>query len=145
MTRAPSHDSQKPAPPPSNPPPAFNPPVRPVDIDEFGEDFDLSAEDLNELMDGQPPLHQRPLHQIPPHPNPPPAQAFESSNQNQSDLTAPGLGEADQPILVNDYEDDDEFACDDIDEATLVQAEFSATQAFRASHSQPHVSSSKNR
>lgn len=136
ITRAPSNDGSKAG---SRPTTALSvpapPPVCAVDVDDFGEDFDLSAEDLDELMDGQPPLHQRPLHQIPAHPNPPPARHFDPSNNYQSATT----GQANEPIVVNDDdEDDDEFACDDIDEASLAQAEFSATQAYRASHPQSH-------
>lgn len=142
ITRSASNDGRisQLAPPPAAP--AALPPKGDIlDADEFGEDFDLSAEDLDELMDGQPPLHQRPLNQIPPHPDPPPARAFDPAQRHEA--TASGKGQAHQPIVVNDFDDgdDDEFACDDIDEASLAQAEFSATQAFRASHPQSHVAS----
>ena len=91
-------------------------------------------------MDGQPPLDRRPLHQIPAHPNPPPPQSFNPTHK--ANLTAASTGQANAPVVVNEFDDeDDEFACDDIDEATLVQAEFSATQAFRASHPLSHVPS----
>lgn len=142
ITRAPSNGGQKAASRPSRPAPAAPAPVsvsKPAsacgdDPDEFGEDFDLSAEDLDELMDGQPPLHQRQLHQIPPHPDPPQPQAIGPSHFDQGNLGKTTTGNESAPILVNDCDDDDdEFACDDLDEASMVQAEFSATQAYRAS------------
>lgn len=142
ITRAQSNDSQqygsRPAPPPVVPPPA---PVPALDVDEFGEDFDLSVEDLDELMDGQRPLNRRPLHHIPAHPNPPPPTAFDPAHHNNATTAKTTTGQANAPIVVHDFDDDDdEFACDDIDEASLVQAEFTATQAFRASHPNSHVS-----
>ena len=101
------------------------------EIDEFGDDLDLTAEDLDEIMTQPPPLHQRPLHQIPAHPDPPPQQPLsaEADVNNRP-------GQACQPIQI--YDDDDEFGCGDIDEAALVQVELNATQAFRASLSKSH-------
>ena len=100
------------------------PPLPPLneDPDEFGDAFDFSAEDLDELV-SQVPLHQRSLHDIPAHPNPPPQQPVVLEQQ--------GAGWS--PHEVIDL-DDDEFGSDELDEATLVEAEFSATQAYRASH-----------
>lgn len=117
-----------------------------TDLDEFADDLDLSAEDLEELMTQPPPLHQRPLHQIPAHPNPP---AQQQLNPDQHQHSAPFhevAGHAGQPIYVNDFDDDDdEFGGNDIDEASLAQAEFSATQAFRASLSNSNVSHVRSR
>ncbi|KAK3721536.1 hypothetical protein LTR37_003092 [Vermiconidia calcicola] len=56
-----------PVPVPAQPLPASS-----EDLNEFGDDFELSAEDLEELMTQPSPLHERWLYQIPPHPNPPP-------------------------------------------------------------------------
>ncbi|KAK5112827.1 hypothetical protein LTR85_011161 [Meristemomyces frigidus] len=92
------------------------------DFEEFGDAFDLSAEDLDELV-SQKPLNQRSLHEIPAHPNPPPQQHIVIEDQ-------PATGPAQVVIDV----DEDEFGVDDLDEETLVEAEFSATQAHRASH-----------
>lgn len=91
------------------------------DLDEFGDDMDFTADDLDELMSQ--PLQNRSLHDIPEHPNPPP--------QPQS-LPA-------QQSVIEDLEDladddfDDEFACDDLDENSFIEAELQATQAYRAS------------
>jgi hypothetical protein len=35
--------------------------------------------------------------------------------------------------LADDDFDDDEFACDDLDETSFIEAELQATQAYRAS------------
>ncbi|KAK5134417.1 hypothetical protein LTR08_006464 [Meristemomyces frigidus] len=103
------------------------PPLPPVneDLDEFGDAFDLSAEDLDELV-SQVPLNQRSLYDIPAHPNPPQQQPM-VLEQTVIDV------------------DDDEFGGDELDEATLVEAEFSATQAFRASHSSSNKGPRKSR
>ena len=112
-----------------------------TELDEFGDDLNLSAEDLEELMTQPPPLHKRPLHQIPPHPNPPPQQNLLLEQQQSTEHIDRAAGRADQPICVDEFDDDDdEFGCNDIDEASLAQAEFSATQAFRASLSNSNVS-----
>jgi DNA replication ATP-dependent helicase Dna2 len=106
------------------------PPPKAPDSDEFGDDLDLSAEDFDVLMTQQPPLHQRPLDQLPAHPNPPPQQDLNRSSEHRSALIQ---GRVDQPIVIDEFDDDDEFGCDDLDEAVLMQAEISATQAVRAS------------
>ncbi|KAK4560591.1 DNA replication endonuclease-helicase Dna2 [Recurvomyces mirabilis] len=95
-------------------------PIANTELDDFGDDFDLTVEDLDELA-SQIPLEQRSLHQIPAHPNPPPPQTISFY------VGTP------QPIITLD-DDDDEFGGDDLDADALVQAEFSATQAYRASH-----------
>jgi len=145
ITRAPSSEVQRiqHAPPP--PPPAVL-----ADVDDFGDDFELSAEDLDELMVVEPPpLHQRPIHHIPPHPNPPPQQPSVVAQPQEHEHChdrADAAGLPNQPIYINDAnEDDDEFGCDDIDEASFAEAEMSATQAFRASLTQPRVSSVRSR
>lgn len=100
------------------------PPVAPVarkDYDEFGDDaFDLTADDLDELL-SQKPLEQRSLYDIPQHPNPP-QQSADSAKQPRA------------PLETITIDDDDEFGGDDIDEDSFAQAEFSATQAPRVSH-----------
>ena len=105
------------------------PPLPPVneDLDEFGDAFDFSAEDLDALV-SQVPLHQRSLHDIPAHPNPPQQQPVVLEQHVQGW----------DPQTVIDL-DDDEFGGDELDEATLVEAEFSATQAYRASHPPSNV------
>lgn len=95
------------------------------DVDEFGDDMDLTAEDMEELMSQAPPIKENtPLHQIPEHPNPPPQQV------------APLQLVADDAAMLElaaAADLDDEFGDDDIDEDSFAQAEMSATQAFRAS------------
>ncbi|KAK4547339.1 hypothetical protein LTR36_000995 [Oleoguttula mirabilis] len=107
---------------PSQPAPAPALPVVNEDFDEFGDAFDLSAEDLDELV-SQKPLNQRSLYEIPAHPNPPPQQSL-LVDENA----------ATRPSQVVIDVDEDEFGDDDLDEDALVEAEFSATQAHRASH-----------
>lgn len=113
--------------------------------DEFGDDFDLTAEDLEELAI-QPPLRQQPLYQIPQHPNPPPQQVYDETNQCY--YTVPDETKAARAITVIDLdpddEGDDEFGIGDIDEASFAAAEIDATQAFRASNPH-HISSARNR
>lgn len=106
------------------------------DFDEFGDDLDLTAEDLDEIMTQPPPLHQRPLHQIPPHPDPPPAQQLSMEDFEPRKDASDRAGQACQPIPIDD--DDDEFGCGDLDDAALVQVEMNATQAYRASLSNSH-------
>ncbi|KAK5717828.1 DNA replication endonuclease-helicase Dna2 [Elasticomyces elasticus] len=118
-------------PPPPPPPPA---PMN-NDMDEFGgDDFDLTAEDLDELA-SQVPLDQRPLSAIPAYPDPPPQQQAVISQV----ATAP------QQIITFDDDDDDEFGGDDLDADAMAEAEFSATQAYRASHPQVATSPSQSR
>ena len=105
------------------------------EIDEFGDDLDLTAEDLDEIMTQPPPLHQRPLHQIPAHPDPPPQQQLSVEGLRPMANANDRSGQACQPIQIDD---DDEFGCGEIDEAALVQVEINATQAFRASLSKSH-------
>lgn len=124
MTRAPSGSGRLyPTKQPSQTAPAPALPAVTEDLDEFGDAFDLSAEDLDELV-SQVPLNQRPLHAIPAHPNPPPQRTIVIDEE----AAAPP---AEMAIDV----DEDEFGDDDLDEDTLVEAEFNATQAHRASHS----------
>lgn len=92
------------------------------DFDEFGDDMDFSTEDLDELLSQ--PLQNRRLHEIPEHPNPPPQQQSVSVQQTvASELID----------IADDDFDDDEFACDDLDETSFIEAELQATQSFRAS------------
>jgi DNA replication ATP-dependent helicase Dna2 len=94
-------------------------PTLPEDLDEFGDDMEFSVEDLDELMSQ--PLQNRSLHDIPAHPNPPPQQ--QPLQQVASELIE----------LADDDFDDDEFACDDLDETSFIEAELQATQAYMAS------------
>ncbi|KAK0250489.1 DNA replication endonuclease-helicase Dna2 [Friedmanniomyces endolithicus] len=111
------YPTKQPSPPlPVAPAPLLN------DTDEFGDDFDLTAEDLDELV-SQVPLDQRPLHAIPPHPDPPVPQAMFFHQPPQAPREAVPL----------DDDSDDEFGGDDLDADVLAQAEISATQAYRAS------------
>ncbi|KAI7546488.1 hypothetical protein KC331_g5587 [Hortaea werneckii] len=132
MSRTPSgngrqYPQRQPPPPPPAPPQAV--PALQEELEDFGDDFDLSVEDLDELV-SQKPLHERSLQEIPPHPNPPcqPQTSFDHQAQQPPQQT---------PIAIDD-DDDDEFGGDDLDEGTLVQAEISATQAYMAS--QPSTS-----
>ena len=112
-----------------------------VELDEFADDLELSAQDIEELMTQPPPLHQRPLHQIPAHPDPPPQQelgANECADPKNDESVTRHVPQQTEAIVIQD--DDDEFGCDDIDEATFQQAEFSATQAMRASYPLSHLS-----
>ena len=110
------------------------------DFDEFGDDLDLSAEDLEELMTQPLPLHRRPLHQIPAHPDPPPQQQMDMDLQQAQPRANMSAARAPQPTRVEEFDDnEDEFGCDDIDEDSFAQAEINATQAFRASHSNSGV------
>lgn len=118
IRRTPSDSTNESAPAPPKAPPAAPLPSLLEDLDEFGDDLDFSTEDLDELMSQ--PLQNRSLHDIPPHPNPPP-----QPSPQQYDGT-----------LIDDDEDD-EFACDDLDETSFMEAELQATQAKRASRSHP--------
>jgi hypothetical protein len=95
------------------------------DLDEFGDDMEFSTEDLDELLSQ--PLQNRSLHDIAAHPNPPPQrqplQQLPVQQQIASELIE----------LADDDFDDDEFACDDLDETSFIEAELQATQAYRAS------------
>lgn len=116
------------------------------DFDEFGDDLDLSAADFEELMTQPPPLHQRPLHQIPAHPDPPPLQHSDIQQHGSPPHSARNGTMVPQPVQINGFDDeDDEFGCDDIDEASLAQAELNATQVFRASLSNSNVCNVKSR
>jgi DNA replication ATP-dependent helicase Dna2 len=94
------------------------------DLDEFGDDMEFSTEDLDELMSQ--PLQNRSLHDIPAYPNSPRQQQQKQAPIQQS--IASELIE-----LADDDFDDDEFACDDLDENSFIQAELQATQTYRAS------------
>jgi len=122
------YPTKQPSPPlPIAPAPLLN------DMDEFGDDFDLTAEDLDELV-SQVPLDQRPLHAIPPHPDLPVPQAMFLSQPPQAPREAIPL----------ENDSDDEFGGDDLDADVLAQAEISATQAYRASQP-PNVTTVRSR
>ena len=143
ITRTPSTNAQQRTTVPSS---AAGPATLNVDLDEFGDDLELSAEDLEELMSQPPPLHQRPLHQIPAHPDPPPQQQLGQEQREAPEPCNNATTQANQPICVDSVnDDDDEFGCDDLDDAFLAQAEFSATQAFRASHSNSNMPNVRSR
>ena len=92
------------------------------DLDEFGDSFELTSADLDEIMT-EVKFHQRSLHDIPAHPNPPVQQnlVFEDTiAQNHAEIVA--------------IDDEDEYGGNDIDDDCFAQAEFSATQALRVSH-----------
>lgn len=119
IRRTPSDSTKQPSPKPQAPAQALPSAPAPLpalleDLDEFGDDLDFSTEDLDELMSQ--PLQNRSLHDIPPHPNPPP----QPSQQQFGG------------ILI-DNDEDDEFACDDLDETSFMEAELQATQTHRAS------------
>lgn len=106
--------------------PEVKPPAPLDELDEFGDAFDMSVEDLDELVSQVP----RALYDIPQHP---PVQ------QDAADNCATHDGAAAPRIdLTNDAESD-EFGDDEIDEASLAQVEFSMTQAYRASHPSSNV------
>jgi len=120
------------------PAPAVLPTAEP---DDFGDDLELTAEDLEELMSQPVPLDRRSLYQIPEHPNPPPQRDLQQWHQPDEPMqqTTKG-GNASEAIQIDDDEDDDdEFGMDDIDEASLVAVELSTTQGSRASHPKPCV------
>lgn len=88
------------------------------DLTEFVDDLELTAEDLDELMVEQPPLHQRQLHQIPQHPNPPAQQRLDRSSCLVEGARTDALaGPAGHQADVDDLHD--EFDCDDIGEILL--------------------------
>jgi DNA replication ATP-dependent helicase Dna2 len=125
MTRVPSTGRQYPqrAQPPANPPP----PVA-SEFDEFGDDLDLSAADLEELMTQTSRTNQRPVQQMQAQPN-----LLLPKQADAKPALANGTGAAGQslePIVI----EDDEFGLDDLDETTLAQVESRATQSYRASH-----------
>lgn len=134
ITRAPSATLQQRVTAAPTPPINAN-----FDLDEFGDELELTAEDLDELMTQPPPLHQRPLHQIPPHPDPPPQRQISFEELVPQVNAQTRHGNACHPIQIDDYDgDDDEFGCGDIDEDALAQVEINATQAYRASLSNSH-------
>lgn len=113
-------------PPKPVPAPTTKLPVVAEDFDEFGDDMEFSTEDLDELLSQ--PLQNRRLHEIPEHPNPPPQQ-----QQQQPTVTVQQTVANELLDLADDDFDDDEFACDDLDETSFIEAELQATQSFRAS------------
>jgi DNA replication ATP-dependent helicase Dna2 len=139
IRRTPSDNGpiQKSMPAPSVAPVHAHLPVLTEDLDEFGDDMDFSTEDLDELLSQ--PLQKRSLHDIPAHPNPPPQQQQQQKPQQQQPPPPQQQLTAQQSIanelidLADDDFDDDEFACDDLDETSFIQAELQATQAYRAS------------
>jgi DNA replication ATP-dependent helicase Dna2 len=136
IRRAPSDNTPRPM---SMPAPSVAPvhphlPVLAEDLDEFGDDMDFSTEDLDELLSQ--PLQKRSLHDIPAHPNPPAQQQQQPQQPQQQprqQLTAQQSIANELIDLADDDFDDDEFACDDLDETSFIQAELQATQAYRAS------------
>jgi len=110
-------------------------PVVTEDLDEFGDAFDFSVEDLDELV-SQVPVNQRPLHETPQHPNPPQQQPI-VQDDDEAEYGDPNLlAQATTSLgIVAGSSDDDDFGDDEIDEASLAQAEITATQALRASNS----------
>jgi len=112
-------------------------PTAKEDVDEFGDEFDFSVEDLEELV-SQKPLNKRPLHEIPQHPDPPQQQPI-------------ALDDNDGVHMLDDHDgkggdaDEDEFEDDDLDEASFAQAEISATQALRASNPSSHLAHPRSR
>lgn len=142
IVRKPSHERQMTQMPPPPPPAA----ITKAAAEEFGDDFDLSVEDLEEITGHDHPLEQRSLYQIPPHPNPPPHDHGPTVPPLPVQSTV-AAGSAAQPIFLNDdfdVDENDEFGMGDIDEASFAQAEMSATQAVRASNIS-HVSTVKIR
>lgn len=123
IRRTPSDNTPKPVSAPAPPDASISAhvPMPAEDMDEFGDDMEFSTEDLDELLSQ--PLQNRALHDIPAHPNPPPQQILPAQQPIASELIE----------LADDDFDDDEFACDDIDETTFIEAELQATQAYRAS------------
>ncbi|KAK3669509.1 DNA replication endonuclease-helicase Dna2 [Recurvomyces mirabilis] len=107
-------------------------PIVNSELDDFGDDFDLTAEDLDELA-SQIPLEQRSLHQIPAHPNPPPPQPISFR------VGTP------EPIITLDDDDDDEFGGDDLDADALIsprkrsprKSPVKSTGALIHTHSEP--------
>jgi DNA replication ATP-dependent helicase Dna2 len=128
IRRTPSDTVQKQTPGQAAPPAPLHPqlPTLAEDLDEFGDDMEFSTEDLDELLSQ--PLQNRSLHDIPAHPNPPPQQ---QPQQNQAPVQQQIASELIE--LADDDFDDDEFACDDLDENSFLEAELQATQAYRAS------------
>ncbi|KAH9831686.1 DNA replication ATP-dependent helicase/nuclease dna2 [Teratosphaeria destructans] len=122
MKRLPSGSGRqyprKPSPPPPSKPTVSAPSE---DLDEFGDAFDISVEDLDEIVSQKPP-DQRVVPEVPRQLNVPP---FAQQH-------APAMRPPQQAILVDD-DDDDEFGGGDLDEDLMVEAEVSATQAHRAS------------
>jgi DNA replication ATP-dependent helicase Dna2 len=93
--------------------------------DEFGDDeFDLTVDDIDALCSQIPP--DKTLDDIPKHPG----HTLSGTLNSVVRQTQP-LQQA--PIIDLVEDDEDEFG-GDIDEDTLVQAEYSASQAFQVSH-----------
>ncbi|KAF2771005.1 hypothetical protein EJ03DRAFT_52305 [Teratosphaeria nubilosa] len=122
MKRLPSGSGRqyprKPSPPPPTKPTVS---AQNDDLEEFGDAFDMSVEDLDEIV-SQKPLDPRVLPEVPQQVNAPPL----------AQQHAPALRPPQQAILIDD-DDDDEFGGGDLDEDLMVEAEVSATQAHRAS------------
>lgn len=113
-----------PPPPPAPPPVLFN-------SDDFDEDFDLTAEDLDELA-SQGPSREASNSEVVPAPAPAALSVAAAPMSPRSVMPRPQ-----QAIIIDD--DDDEFGDDDLDADVLAEAEFSATQAHRASHPAQNV------
>lgn len=97
------------------------------ELDEFGDDMDFTAEDLEELMSQPVPVKANtPLYQNPEQTNTP-LQQGTVSNGNAAVL------EAAATTNIDDDDDDDEFGFNDIDDNSFEDAVISATQAFMAS------------
>lgn len=115
------------------------------ELNYFGDDLDLTAEDLDELMSQPQPVDENSLpeqRQFALHP----ARNDTSAEQPRETAQAnKGTLQAAQAMPLDDLDDDDEFGCNELDEDLLAQVEMKATQAFRASHPQSKPSSVKSR
>lgn len=127
--------------PPPAPPPAPVAPALGNDLDEFGDEFDLSVEDLEELVSQKPP-HQRGTHEIHTHLNPQPEQPGDQHSLLVPQCK-PQAGMAGQASTAP--ENDDEFDDDDLDEDTIAEAEMSAAQVYRASQNSFYKTPTQNR
>jgi DNA replication ATP-dependent helicase Dna2 len=97
------------------------PPPISVELDDFDDAFDLTADDLDEILSQQP-LDQRSLYDIPEYTGPPP----------ETFIASQGSAEPPQKLQqATTFGGEDEFGDDDLDEESFVQAEFSATQAMK--------------
>nr|POE47341.1 hypothetical protein CFP56_00672 [Quercus suber] len=103
------------------------------DLDEFGDDFELSAEDLRELVP-QPLVQLKSPCDISSRPNavPEPINIFVHGNVRTMDTVQ--KAQISNEYEMSDDDNTDEFGCNDIDEDSFAQAEISATQAYMASH-----------
>nr|POE54926.1 dna replication atp-dependent helicase/nuclease dna2 [Quercus suber] len=120
------------------------------ELDEFGDDFELSAEDLEELV-AHPPALQRSLDDVPPHPADPLPEPMSASEYGSFSTEAVAKNvQIQNEFGLSDDENEDEFGCDDIDEDSFAQAEIPPRQRAAESTSpykptfSNHSSFSKN-